>query len=147
MPAYRILGACNPKMALDAVWMEPRVAAMLPCNVILHGVTGGVKVSAIDPVASMQAIDNAALHRVAGQGRDLLAKAVAGICSGGRRQPALRRQELKNSILIPKAPASATMRRQPRKENAMPTSVTQDGHAPADPDMPQNEAGSAPGIG
>ena len=79
MPAYRILGACNPKMALEAIGMEPRVGAMLPCNVILREVTGGVEVSAVDPVASMQAIDNPALHAVAGQVRDLLAKAVAEI--------------------------------------------------------------------
>ncbi len=79
IPAYRILGACNPKMALEAIGMEPRVGAMLPCNVILREVPGGVEVSAIDPVASMQAIDNAALHGVAGQVRDLLSKAVAEI--------------------------------------------------------------------
>ena len=79
MPAYRILGACNPKMAHEAIGMEPRVGAMLPCNVILREVDGGIEVSAIDPVASMQAIDNAALHAVAGQVRDLLAEAVAAI--------------------------------------------------------------------
>ncbi|RID90155.1 DUF302 domain-containing protein [Gemmobacter lutimaris] len=79
MPSYRILGACNPKMALEAIGMEPRVGAMLPCNVILREVDGGVEVSAINPVASMQAIENAALDSVAGQVRDLLAKAVAGI--------------------------------------------------------------------
>lgn len=79
MPAYRILGACNPKMAHQAIGIEPRVGAMLPCNVILREVPGGVEVSAIDPVASMQAIDNAALHGVAGQVRDLLSKAVAEI--------------------------------------------------------------------
>jgi uncharacterized protein (DUF302 family) len=79
MPPYRILGARNPKMAHQAIGMEPRVGAMLPCNVILREVTGGVEVSAIDPVASMQAIDNPALHGVAGQVRDLLAKAVADI--------------------------------------------------------------------
>ena len=77
LPAYRILGACNPKMAMEAIGMEPRVGAMLPCNVILREVEGGVEVSAIDPVASMQAIDNPALHAVAGQVRDLLAKVVA----------------------------------------------------------------------
>ena len=77
MPSYRILGACNPKMAYQAIGMEPRVGAMLPCNVILREVTGGVEVSAIDPVASMQAIQNPDLHAVAGQVRDLLAKAVA----------------------------------------------------------------------
>ena len=79
MPAYRILGACNPKMAHQAIGMEPRVGAMLPCNVILREVDGGVEVSAIDPVASMQAIDNAELTAVAGQVRDLLEKAVEAI--------------------------------------------------------------------
>ena len=79
MPSYRILGACNPKMAHQAIGIEPRVGAMLPCNVILRQVEGGVEVSAIDPVASMQAIDNPDLHAVAGQVRDLLAKAVAAI--------------------------------------------------------------------
>ena len=79
MPAYLILGACNPKMAWQAIGMEPRVGAMLPCNVILRAVDGGIEVSAIDPVASMQAIDNAGLHAVAGQVRDLLARAVAAI--------------------------------------------------------------------
>lgn len=79
MPGYRILGACNPKMAYQAIGIEPRVGAMLPCNVILREVEGGVEVSAIDPVASMQAIDNTELTAVAGQVRDLLAKAVAAI--------------------------------------------------------------------
>ncbi len=79
MPAYRILGACNPKMAHQAIGIEPRVGAMLPCNVILRELDGGVEVSAIDPVASMQAIDNAELTAVAGQVRDLLAKAVEAI--------------------------------------------------------------------
>lgn len=79
MPGYRILGACNPKMAHQAIGLEPRVGAMLPCNVILRDVEGGVEVSAIDPVASMQAIKNAELTAVAGQVRDLLAKAVAAI--------------------------------------------------------------------
>ncbi len=79
MSAYRILGACNPKMAYQAIEIEPRVGAMLPCNVILREVEGGVEVSAIDPVASMQAIENAELTAVAGLVRDLLAKAVEAI--------------------------------------------------------------------
>lgn len=79
MPAYRILGACNPKMAHQAIGIEPRVGAMLPCNVILREIDGGVEVSAVDPVASMQAIDNAELTAVAGDVRDLLAKAVEAI--------------------------------------------------------------------
>ena len=79
MRPYRILGACNPRMAHQAIGMEPRVGAMLPCNVILRAVDGGVEVSAVDPVASMQAIDNADLHAVARQVRDLLSLAVAAI--------------------------------------------------------------------
>ncbi|WP_019956938.1 DUF302 domain-containing protein [Yoonia vestfoldensis] len=79
MPGYRILGACNPKMAHEAIAIEPRVGAMLPCNVILREVDGGVEVSAVDPVASMQAIDNPELHAVASQVRDLLKKAVEAI--------------------------------------------------------------------
>jgi len=51
----------------------------LPCNVILREVEGGVEVSAIDPVASMSAIENADLHAVAGEVRDMLAQAVAAI--------------------------------------------------------------------
>ena len=58
MEPYRILGACNPEMAHQAIGMEPKVGAMLPCNVILRAVDDGVQVSAIDPLASMQAIDN-----------------------------------------------------------------------------------------
>ena len=79
MLPYRILGACNPQMAFKAIGMEPRVGAMLPCNVILRAVDGGVEVSAIDPMAAMAAIDNAALHDVAGQVRDLLVSAVEAI--------------------------------------------------------------------
>ncbi len=79
LPAYRILGACNPKMAYEAIGIEPRVGAMLPCNVILREVDGGVEVSAIDPVASMQATLNTELTAIAGEVRDLLAKAVAAV--------------------------------------------------------------------
>lgn len=76
MQPYRILGACNPKMAYKAIGIEPRVGAMLPCNVILRTVDGGTEISAIDPVASMQAIDNKQLHDVAGEVRDLMRIAV-----------------------------------------------------------------------
>lgn len=79
MASYLILGACNPKMAHKAIGMEPRVGAMLPCNVIVRQVPDGVEVSAIDPVASMMAIDNQELKQVAGQVRDLLANAVRRI--------------------------------------------------------------------
>ncbi len=79
MPGYRILGACNPNMAWEAIGLEPKVGSMLPCNVILREVDGGIEVSAIDPQASMMGIDNDALKKVAGQVRDMLATAVAEI--------------------------------------------------------------------
>ncbi len=79
MDPYRILGACNPHMAHEAIGMEPKIGAMLPCNVILRAVDGGVEVSAIDPLESMAAIDNAELKSVAGQVRDMLSQVVAEI--------------------------------------------------------------------
>ena len=76
---YLILGACNPTMAHQAMQMEPRIGAMLPCNVILRKVDGAVEVSAIDPVASMAAVDNDDLKSVAGQVREMLQKVVDAI--------------------------------------------------------------------
>jgi len=79
MDDYLILGACNPDMAHKAIGMEPRIGAMLPCNVILRKVAGGVEVSAIDPAASMAAVDNDDLKSVAGQVGTMLSKAVDAI--------------------------------------------------------------------
>ncbi len=79
MPGYKILGACNPNMAWQAINMEPNVGTMLPCNVILREVEGGIEVSAIDPEASMAAIDNPKLKEVAGQVREMLEDVVAEI--------------------------------------------------------------------
>ena len=76
MDAYRILGACNPKTAYKAIGMEPRIGAMLPCNVILRAVDDGTEISAVNPVASMAAVDNPELIGLAGQVRDMLNKAV-----------------------------------------------------------------------
>lgn len=77
---YQILGACNPKFAFEALEAEPNVGAMLPCNVIVRAVGGGdVVVSAIDPVASMQAIDNPLLKGTATKVRAMLSEAVASV--------------------------------------------------------------------
>ncbi|MEO7775474.1 MAG: DUF302 domain-containing protein [Steroidobacteraceae bacterium] len=60
--AYLILGACNPRMAHEALQLEDKVGTMLPCNVVVQDVGGGqTEVAAIDPAASMQAIENSAL--------------------------------------------------------------------------------------
>lgn len=59
---YIILGACNPKAAHEALGFEDKVGLMLPCNVIVQALaSGGTEVAAIDPVASMTAIDNPSL--------------------------------------------------------------------------------------
>jgi uncharacterized protein (DUF302 family) len=64
---YLILGACNPALAYEALQLEANVGAMLPCNVVVQEAgEGRTDVSAIDPVASMQAIDNPGLHEKAG---------------------------------------------------------------------------------
>ncbi len=63
---YRILGACSPSHAYKALQAEDKIGAMLPCNVIVQQHTdGSVEVSAIDPIASMQAIENPTLGEVA----------------------------------------------------------------------------------
>jgi uncharacterized protein (DUF302 family) len=77
---YTILGACNPPFAHKALTTEDKIGTMLPCNVIVQEKEPGtVEVAAIDPVASMQAVDNAELMPVAGEVRALLRDAVAGL--------------------------------------------------------------------
>ncbi|TIX49694.1 DUF302 domain-containing protein [Alteraurantiacibacter aquimixticola] len=74
---YVILGACNPNLAHQALLLEDKVGTMLPCNVIVQQLDDGVEVAAIDPVASMQAIDNPDLHKAAEEVRGMLAAAIA----------------------------------------------------------------------
>jgi uncharacterized protein (DUF302 family) len=75
---YRILGACNPHYAHRALQLEPKIGTMLPCNVIVRQEAAGrVEIAAVDPVASMQAIDNPRLGDVAGEVRALLKEMVA----------------------------------------------------------------------
>jgi len=76
-PAYRILGACNPSLAYEALKLENKVGTMLPCNVVVRDAgSGKTEVAAIDPVASMQAIDNPELKRAAEIVRGRLQKVV-----------------------------------------------------------------------
>lgn len=70
---YRILGACNPPNAYKALQAEGHIGLMLPCNVIVQEHEDGkVEISAVDPVASMQAIDNEGLGQVAKDVRNML---------------------------------------------------------------------------
>jgi len=65
-PKYTILGACNPPFAYKALQAEPRIGTMLPCNVIVRELEDGmIEVAAVDPLASMQAIQNTDLQAVA----------------------------------------------------------------------------------
>lgn len=74
---YRILGACNPPFAYKALQAERRIGTMLPCNVIVQETESGqIEVSAIDPIASMRAIENPSLREIADQIQDKLKKIV-----------------------------------------------------------------------
>lgn len=74
---YRILGACNPTLAHEALRREDKIGTMLPCNVIVQEVdSGAVEVAAVDPVASMTAVENAGLRDIAGQVRERLQRVV-----------------------------------------------------------------------
>jgi uncharacterized protein (DUF302 family) len=74
---YRILGACNPPLAYKALKAEDKIGVMLPCNVIVQETADGkVEVSAIDPIASMQAINNPGLLDLAEEVQGKLKKVI-----------------------------------------------------------------------
>jgi uncharacterized protein (DUF302 family) len=77
---YKILGACNPTLAHEAIKIEDKVGTMLPCNVVVQETEPGkVEVAAIDPVASMAAIDNPLLKGPADAVREKLKKVIAAL--------------------------------------------------------------------
>jgi len=77
---YRILGACNPKLAHEALQVEDKIGTMLPCNVVVQEVGADrTEIAAIDPVASMQAIDNPRLKEAAQHVQGLLQKVIAAL--------------------------------------------------------------------
>ena len=77
---YRILGACNPPLAHRALQAEDKIGTMLPCNVILQEKQEGtVEIAAVDPAASMQAVENEKLIEVAQTVREKLQKVVRQI--------------------------------------------------------------------
>ncbi len=77
---YHVIGACNPKYAYEALQIEPLIGTMLPCNIIVQK-TGEneTMVAAIDPVASMLAVENPKLNEAAQTIKDLLAKLINGL--------------------------------------------------------------------
>ncbi|MEH6701229.1 DUF302 domain-containing protein [Parasphingorhabdus sp.] len=79
---YTILGACNPALAHEALQLEDKVGTMLPCNVVVQQMSDGkVEVAAINPLASMQAIDNPQLKQAAAVVRDKLSKVIETLAS------------------------------------------------------------------
>lgn len=74
---YKILGACNPHFAHQALLAESRIGTMLPCNVIVQETSdGNVEVSAVDPVASMKGVENEHLGEVSGEVRAKLKRVI-----------------------------------------------------------------------
>ena len=72
---YKILGACHPSYAHQALMAEDKIGTMLPCNVIVQQLEDGkVEVAARDPIASMQAVENETLGSVAGTVQEKLKK-------------------------------------------------------------------------
>ena len=77
---YLILGACNPPFAYQALRAEDKIGTMLPCNVIIQEQEEDViEVAAIDPIASMQAVDNPGLYPVAVKVQEMLKQVVERI--------------------------------------------------------------------
>ena len=74
---YRILGACNPNFAFEAIKAEDKIGTMLPCNVIVQEQEDGiVEVSAVDPVASMVSVQNNSLGKIASEVRKKLNRVI-----------------------------------------------------------------------
>lgn len=79
-PGYIILGACNPEFAHKALQAEPHIGTMLPCNVILRQLDDDrIEVSAVDPIESMQSVDNPDLGAVATEVRDKLRQVIESL--------------------------------------------------------------------
>lgn len=79
---YRILGACNPHFGFKALQTEPHIGTMLPCNVVVQEWDDGkVEVSAIDPLASMTAVENPDLNRIAKEIQAKLTEVIAEIAT------------------------------------------------------------------
>jgi len=76
---YRILGACNPPFAHKALLAEDKIGAMLPCNVIVQQRDKEIEVAAVDPVASMQAVENDKLEGIAKEIRNKLTSVIESL--------------------------------------------------------------------
>lgn len=95
---YVILGACNPALAYEALQLEDKVGTMLPCNVIVQSLAPDrTEVAAIDPVASMQAIDNDRLKHAAKEVRARLERVIGSLSA----DPSTRGREAADHDRVP----------------------------------------------
>ena len=76
---YVILGACNPTLAGAALYIEPQVGALLPCNVVVHEVDGTVHVDALDPGLMVSMTSRDELGPIAAEARRLIGDALASL--------------------------------------------------------------------
>ncbi len=80
VPPYLILGACNPPLAHKVLQLEPRIGVLLPCNVVVRALDDGrIEVSAMDPAAAMQMVENPGVAEVAAEVRDRLSRVLEAI--------------------------------------------------------------------
>jgi uncharacterized protein (DUF302 family) len=77
MPAYRLLGACNPKMAKDMIDDLPEVGVLLPCTIVAREVDGATVIDFMDPVGVLGIADNDIVNRVAKEAEEKLKAAIA----------------------------------------------------------------------
>ena len=76
---YKILGACNPPFAHKALQSEDKIGAMLPCNVIVIQQEDGIEIAAVDPMASMMAVQNETLAEIATEVQEKLKQVINSI--------------------------------------------------------------------
>lgn len=73
---YRILGACNPSLALKAVQLEENIGTMLPCNIVVQDIGDNIRISAINPMESMKVINNENIQELAKEVSGILATVI-----------------------------------------------------------------------
>jgi uncharacterized protein (DUF302 family) len=79
LPAYRILGACNPQFAHRAIEAEPDIGTLLPCNVVVRKISAGTRVDIMDPLAVMQLVGKPEVATIASEVRGRLQRVLGEI--------------------------------------------------------------------
>ena len=79
MPPYRILGACNPQFAHQAIELEPQIGALLPCNVVVREEGGKTLVDIMDPRAVLQLVERPEIEGIATEVRKRLERVIASL--------------------------------------------------------------------